>query len=107
MARILVASDDPDLQSIVTAHLRDDAHHVECAVSGAEALRLLTAGPLDLVLVDCTLLGEEAEFLAARVTSRFGLPVILMTGFRSGSSASSAARCRCLPNRFRRPSCAR
>src|SRR5579864_6093904 len=79
MARILVASDDPELQSIVTAHLLDDAHHVECAVSGEEAVRLLTAAPLDLVLADCTLLGEEAEFLAERVTSRFGLPVILMT----------------------------
>lgn len=52
---ILVAEDDPSISNVLFRALSHEGYNVKRAVDGAEALRMLTAQPTDLVILDITM----------------------------------------------------
>ena len=52
MARILIADDDADVRQVLVVALVDRGHEVAAARDGVVALRMLTKGTPDLVVLD-------------------------------------------------------
>ena len=52
---ILVAEDDPSISNVLFRALSHEGYEVKRAVDGAEALKMLTAQPTDLVILDITM----------------------------------------------------
>ncbi len=90
MARILVAEDDPVVQSFVARALTRAGHTVTSVEDGLQALEALQSGDLesggaadyDLLITDIVMPGLDGIGLALKVTrDRPNLRIILMTGY--------------------------
>jgi DNA-binding response OmpR family regulator len=75
---ILVVEDDPLLAEVIAAALDDDYTTIVVETSAA-ALRILSNGGIDLMLLDCTLPGGIDRALVPEA-ERVGLPVVFMSG---------------------------
>lgn len=81
---VLVVDDDPDFRTLVCLHLGDLGIGVAAADSAQQALELLAARPVALVLTDLRMPGMDGAALRARLTrERPGLPVVLWSGSAS------------------------
>jgi DNA-binding response OmpR family regulator len=79
---LLVVEDDRELRELVRRYLERAGHAVHTTGSGAEALRLLAAGGVDLVVLDLGLPDVDGmELLAAARRGREGheIPVVMLT----------------------------
>lgn len=77
-SHILVVEDDPLVSEVVAAALDDD-YQTSLVETSAAALDRLSAGGVDLMLLDCTLPGGiDMELIPE--ADRSGVPVILMSG---------------------------
>jgi two-component system sensor histidine kinase EvgS len=65
--RILVVDDHPLNRLVVAEQIATLGHACVCAKDGEEALALLAAGGVDLVLTDCRMRGMDGFALAARI----------------------------------------
>lgn len=81
--RTILLVDDELLVRAATAELlREMGHHVVQAGSGAEALMLLAADPVDIVVTDYKMPRMTGAELAERIRQRHqGTPVLLITGY--------------------------
>lgn len=81
--RVLLVEDDADIRGALADALVFEGYHVNCAISGEEALPMLRgAPPFDLLLSDVQLPGMEGDSLAIQVASEGLLPphrIVLMT----------------------------
>ncbi len=82
---VLIVEDDPDVQVLLEQLLKDDGHHVMCAIDGAAALELVAKGLIkpDVVLTDFNLPGSlNGLQMAAHLREKLdaALPVIVLTG---------------------------
>lgn len=80
---VILAVDDDDLVLMNTAGMLEElGHTVFQASSGADALRLLEQGRVDLIVTDHAMPGMTGAQLADAIEERLpGLPVIIITGF--------------------------
>ncbi len=81
--RILIADDDPDIRDVLKLTLAEENYEVIEAGDGEEALKIISAKPLDLVLVDYKmpkLDGRQVCRLVKRDLLLRHLPVIMVTG---------------------------
>ncbi|MES2175327.1 MAG: PAS domain S-box protein [Pseudomonadota bacterium] len=80
---VILAVDDDDLVLMNTAGMLEDlGHTVFQASSGADALRLLERGSVDLVVTDHAMPGMTGAQLADAIEQiQPGLPVVIVTGF--------------------------
>jgi CheY-like chemotaxis protein len=86
MAEILLIDDDDDLRRHVQAVLLERGHRVCCLDRAEGALRILSQGEFDLVLVDEKMPGiTGSEFLKLLRDAKLDLPAILMTGLATGA----------------------
>lgn len=79
MARILVLTDDPQIRDQAESLFRGRGHEVESTYVPAEAARSIDAAIPDLMIADCTVLGEHAAIQDALATEQRGIRMILMT----------------------------
>jgi DNA-binding response OmpR family regulator len=87
-AAVLVVDDEADLVRTYERVLRRQGHHVISAGSRQEALTALASRPLDLIVTDVRLGGEDGlDVVRASRGAGLGPPVIVVTG-----SASKAGR---------------
>jgi DNA-binding response OmpR family regulator len=77
---ILVVEDDPLVAEVIAAALEDD-YTTSLVETSAAALRRLSEGGIDLMLLDCTL-PDGIDSGLIPTADRGGLPVILMSGDR-------------------------
>jgi len=90
---LLVVDDNPDNRQVLSFHLRADGFVVREAGDGAEALRLLSAGGIDLVLLDVMMPGMSGIEILRRVRVRHApaeLPVIMVTALDGSPDVVSA-----------------
>ena len=80
MTRILVVEDEPGIAFALEADLRTEGYAVTVATNGDDALRLASANPFDLILLDVMLPGKDG-FDVCRALRRSGskTPIILLT----------------------------
>jgi CheY-like chemotaxis protein len=80
--RILAAEDEPMIREILGVYLSEDAHLVEMAVDGTQALQKLQEGTFDLVITDHSMPGVSGDKVAEAARNRDGnLRVLMLTGF--------------------------
>ena len=82
MARILVAEDERDLALFCHRALTAEGHEVAVVANGAEALRALSQGDIDVVLADIRMPVLDGIALSLKMKHDYaGVALILMTGF--------------------------
>ncbi|MCW5890401.1 MAG: response regulator [bacterium] len=89
--RVLVADDEPTFRESTCDLLRHAGYVCTGAADGGEALRRLEGEPVDVLVADVTMPGNEDLALVRAASARDdGLGVVLVTGYPSFSSAQQA-----------------
>jgi len=80
--RILIVEDEPDISSLIRQFLEKSGYEVAAtAATGEEALAQAERVRPDLALMDISLLGDlDGVETADRIYTRFGIPVVFVTG---------------------------
>ena len=84
-AHILVVDDDPDLRTLVREFLAEYEMRVTAVATGSEMKQVLQEQPVDLVVLDLRLQGEDGMQLARELREDSQVPVIILTG-RAGEA---------------------
>ncbi len=91
--RILVVDDDESLKEFLEILLAKEGYEVCSASKGEEALKIIEAGDISLVISDIRMPGMDGVELLRKIkTARPGLPVVLITAFASLDSAVAAMK---------------
>lgn len=77
---ILVVDDDPAIRALLLEYLAANELRVTAVASGREMTALLDQEPVDLVVLDLKLPGEDGLLLARALRERGNLPIVLLTG---------------------------
>jgi DNA-binding response OmpR family regulator len=72
--------DDPDIRRILTDYLSTHDFRISAVATGVAMLKLLETEPIDLVLVDLRLPGEDGMALARRIRETSRVPIIILSG---------------------------
>jgi two-component system OmpR family response regulator len=75
---VLVVDDDTQLREQVAGYLREYGFQVHAAASGAEMDRVLGAEPIDLIILDVMMPGEDGLSICRRLAADGGGPAIIM-----------------------------
>lgn len=79
MPHLLLVDDDEDILSLLTAFFRKHAHTVTVAQDGAGLFAALEREPIDLVILDVMLRGEDGFSLCRRLRAASRVPIIMLT----------------------------
>jgi UDP-3-O-[3-hydroxymyristoyl] N-acetylglucosamine deacetylase len=91
--RVLIVDDEESIRHTLQDVLRDEGYETILARDGVEALGLIETGLVDLVILDIWLTGKDGmETLKEIRHSRPDLPVIMMSGHASISTAMQATK---------------
>ena len=77
--RVLLIDDDHKLASLLTTYLEPHGVRLAHAPDGARGLAAVTAGGVDLVLLDVMMPGLDGLDVLRRLRARSALPVIMLT----------------------------
>jgi two-component system OmpR family response regulator len=77
-ARILMVDDDPGIRDVVSDFLGRHGYRVETAADGREMDEVLDRGPVDLVVLDIMLPGEDGLTICRRLAGAEAPPPIIM-----------------------------
>ncbi len=77
--RILVVDDDEGLRELLVRYLADNGYEAAGVADGASMKRHLSAHPVDLILLDVMLPGEDGLTLARELGNRGGPPIIMLS----------------------------
>jgi DNA-binding response OmpR family regulator len=80
LKHVLVVDDDPALRAMVANYLVDQNVRVSTASNGREMARVLTAGGVDLVILDLKLGNENGLEIVRALRAESDLPIIVLTG---------------------------
>ena len=76
---ILVVDDDREICSLVSQFLSRHSLRVSTARDGAEMMRILEVGRIDLIVLDLMLPGEDGLSLCRKLRAQGAIPVIMLT----------------------------
>ncbi len=79
MRRILVVEDEPDIQELLCAYLRDAGYETGTAGDGLEAMDLFRRGGWDLVLLDLMLPKIDGYGVCELIRRESAVPIIMLT----------------------------
>ena len=79
MKRILIVEDEPDIQELLNAYLRDAGYETAVAGDGAAALNAFENAPFDLVLLDVMLPKLDGFEVCRRIRRSSQVPVVMLT----------------------------
>jgi DNA-binding response OmpR family regulator len=77
---ILVVDDDPLIRELLGEYFAENDLRVTTARGGAEMMRAIEEGSIDLVMLDLQLSGEDGLTLARRLREVSEVPVIIVSG---------------------------
>lgn len=79
MPCILIVDDDEDIRSLLTDFFQRHAHTVVEAKDGEEMFAVIDKNPVDIVILDLMLPGEDGFSLCQKLRSKSRIPVIMLT----------------------------
>jgi two-component system OmpR family response regulator len=82
VAHVLAVDDDPLIRQMVADYLGDYDFRVTAVASGAEMSRVLSSDPVDLLVLDLRLRGEDGLQIARKLREESDLGIIVITGQR-------------------------
>jgi two-component system, OmpR family, response regulator len=77
---ILVIDDQPEIRDVVQQYLANEGYRVSVANDGTGMRRVMAQGPVDLVILDLMLPGEDGLTLARALREESNLGIIILTG---------------------------
>jgi len=77
---VLALDDDADLRDLLLRYLPDHDLRATAVATGPEMLRTIESEPIDVLLLDLRLPGEDGLALARRVREISRVPIIILTG---------------------------
>jgi two-component system OmpR family response regulator len=77
---ILVVDDQREICDLVQEYLVSEGYRVSTAHDGAEMRRVMTQGPVDLIILDLMLPGEDGLTLARSLREESNVGIIILTG---------------------------
>ena len=80
LPHVLAVDDDVSIRQLITAYLGDFDLRVTAVASGREMQQVIDREPVDVVLLDLRLSGEDGLQLARTLRERSKLPIIILTG---------------------------
>ncbi|MFQ5664893.1 MAG: sigma-54-dependent transcriptional regulator [Candidatus Binatia bacterium] len=90
--RVLVVDDEPGVRQSLRMVLKD-RYEVLCAGTGDEALRIIDAEPLDVVLLDILMPGLDGLEALEQIKQRaLALPVVMLTATKTVKTAVTAMK---------------
>jgi two-component system OmpR family response regulator len=78
-ARILMVDDDPGIRDVVSDFLGRHGYAVETAGDAGEMEQVLERGPVDLIVLDIMLPGEDGLAICRRLAVGEGPPIIMLS----------------------------
>lgn len=84
-AKILLVDDDRAILRSIERLLRGQGYHVTSSVSAEEAWFIVNREPIDLMILDLSLPGQDGLTLCRRVRTRWQFPIVMVTA-RGGSA---------------------
>ena len=79
MKKILIVEDEPDIQELLCAYLRDAGYGVETAGDGVAALDCFQRGAFDLVLLDLMLPKIDGFGVCEFIRRESDVPILMLT----------------------------
>jgi two-component system OmpR family response regulator len=76
---ILVVDDDAGLRQHISAYLAEHSLKVDVAQNAAEMEQVLAAKPIEVVVLDVMMPGEDGLSICRRLAARNGPPVIMLS----------------------------
>jgi two-component system OmpR family response regulator len=76
---LLIVDDDEDILSLLTKFFRKHSHEVTVAADGAAMFAALEEHPINLIILDLMLQGEDGFSLCRRLRAASHVPVIMLT----------------------------
>ena len=76
---LLVVDDDPQLRQLVREYLGENGYSVLVAADGAGMWHELDARPVDMVILDLMLPGEDGLSLCRSLRARSAMPILMLT----------------------------
>ncbi len=92
MAHLLIIDDDPAFRSSLSEMLSDLGHHVLEAGHVQAGLHCLRTAPVELVITDLKLTGEDGLSFLRQAQAIKAVPCIMLTAYASGSNTIEAMR---------------
>ncbi len=86
MRRILVVEDEPDIQELLCAYLRETGYEAQGAGDGIQALDLFHQGAWDLILLDLLLPKIDGYGVCELIRRESSVPVIMITALEGEES---------------------
>lgn len=80
MTHVVAVDDDASVRALISEYLTENGMRVSAAANGAELQAAMLAGPVDLVLLDVKLPGEDGFTLARNLRQTSRVPIIMLTG---------------------------
>ncbi|MET0350409.1 MAG: response regulator [Rhizobacter sp.] len=80
LPHVLAVDDDASIRQLISVYLGDFDLRVTAVASGREMLQVIEQGPVDVVLLDLRLPGEDGLQLARALRERSKVPIIILTG---------------------------
>ncbi len=85
MTHVLVVDDDPAMRDVIGSYLEGEGFQVSAVADGKAMTRILAEKPVDLIILDLRLSGEDGlELMRGRGAAE--VPVIVITGHRRGEA---------------------
>ena len=79
MYHVLVCDDEADIVAAIKIYLTGEGYHVLEAYSGAQALRILAAEQVDLVLMDIMMPEMDGLTAVARIRENSNVPILFLS----------------------------
>jgi two-component system OmpR family response regulator len=76
---VLVVDDDPEIRTLVADHLRKSDYSVLTAADGPTMLAALDTHPVELIILDLNLPGQDGLTLCRETRGRRDIPIIMLT----------------------------
>lgn len=77
---VLALDDDPDIRNVLIQYLSAQDLRITAVASGREMLEIVENEPVDLLMIDLRLSGEDGLTLARRVRETSAIPIMILSG---------------------------
>lgn len=76
---ILIIDDEADMRHLVEMYLENSGFNCRLASSGIEAYKILEEVPVDLILLDIMMPGEDGFQVCSRIREKYEVPIIFLS----------------------------
>src|SRR5271168_574219 len=77
---ILVVDDDPRIREMLTRYFEHEGYRVSAAADGAAMRAQLNARPVDVILLDVVMPGQDGLTIAREIRAKSDVGIIMLTG---------------------------